>query len=117
MLPIGSIVYLKEGTNKLMILNRGPIIEMDGEQTMFDYSGCFYPQGLVPENVFYFNHENIDEVVFEGYKDGEEDRFQKLFSDWSEENEHQFKRGKVTERSEEHTSELQARGHLVSRLL
>lgn len=25
MLSIGSIVYLKEGTNKLMILNRGPI--------------------------------------------------------------------------------------------
>lgn len=55
------------------------------------------PQGLVPENVFYFNHENIDEVVFEGFKDGEEDRFQKLFSDWKQENEAQFKRGKVTE--------------------
>lgn len=59
MLPIGSIVYLKEGTRKLMILNRGPIIENDGEKQMFDYSGCFYPVGLVPENVFYFNEENL----------------------------------------------------------
>lgn len=81
MLPIGSIVYLKEGTSKLMILNRGPVIEEEGEPTLFDYSGCFYPQGLNPENVYYFNHENIDEVVFEGYTDNEEDRFQKLFSD------------------------------------
>lgn len=30
MLPIGTIVYLKEGTTKLMILNRGPIVEKDG---------------------------------------------------------------------------------------
>jgi len=97
LLPIGTIVYLKEGTNKLMILNRGPIIEKDGEQTMFDYSGCFYPQGLVPENVFYFNQENIDEIIFEGFKDSEEDRFKKLFSDWKEENEGQFKKGEVTE--------------------
>lgn len=95
MLPIGSIVYLKEGTNKLMILNRGPIIELDGTKTLFDYSGCFYPQGLVPENVFYFNHENIDEVVFEGFKDSEEDRFQKLFHEWQKENGRQFKKGKV----------------------
>jgi len=63
---------------------------------MFDYYCFFNPQGLVPENVFYFNQENIDEVVLEGFKDGEEDRFQKLFSDWKEENQDQFSRGKVT---------------------
>ena len=97
MLPIGTIIYLKEGTSKIMILNRGPIIEMDGKQTMFDYSGCFYPQGLVPERVFYFNHENIDEIVFEGYKDNEEERFQKLFGEWKEKNQGKFKAGKVTE--------------------
>lgn len=97
MLPIGSIVYLKQGTNKLMILNRGPIMAEEGKQLMFDYSGCFYPQGLDPENVFYFNQENIDEVVYEGYKDNEEDRFEKLFRDWKEENEDQFIKGKITE--------------------
>ena len=63
MLPIGSIVYLKEGTSKVMILNRGPVIEQDGEELMYDYSACLYPQGLSPEHVFYFNHENVDEVV------------------------------------------------------
>ncbi|GGJ73225.1 DUF4176 domain-containing protein [Virgibacillus salexigens] len=96
MLPIGSIVYLKEGTSKLMILNRGPILEVENEKKMFEYSGCFYPQGLVPDNVFYFNHENIDRVVFEGFKDNEEERFQKLFNDWKQENNESIEKGIVT---------------------
>jgi hypothetical protein len=87
MLPIGSIVYLKEGTSKLMILNRGPIIELDGEQKMFDYSACVYPQGLVADSLLYFNEENIDEVIFEGFKDSDEDRFHSLYKQWLEENE------------------------------
>jgi hypothetical protein len=86
MLPIGSIVYLNEGTSKLMILNRGPIIELDGEQKMFDYSACVYPQGLVVDSVLYFNEENIDEVIFEGFKDSDEDRFHSLYKQWLEEN-------------------------------
>ncbi|MFP7170723.1 DUF4176 domain-containing protein [Terribacillus halophilus] len=87
MLPIGSIVYLNEGKSKLMILNRGPIIELDGEQKMFDYSACVYPQGLVVDSVLYFNEENIDEVIFEGFKDSDEDRFHSLYKQWLEENE------------------------------
>jgi len=97
MLPIGSIVYLKEGTSKIMVLNRGTIIDQEGEHTMFDYAGCFYPQGLTPDEIFYFNEENIDEVVFKGYTDNEEERYQKLFIDWKEENKDKFKKGKVTE--------------------
>jgi len=99
MLPIGSIVYLREGTSKLMILNRGPILpseETEVEGIWYDYSGCFYPQGLNPTNVFYFNEENIDEVVFEGFKDEEEERFRKIFRDWKEENEANIKKGTVT---------------------
>jgi|SRR5690625_785883 len=98
MLPIGSIVYLREGTSKLMILNRGPILpseESEEEGIWYDYSGCFYPQGLKPTNVFYFNEENIDEVVFEGFKD-EEERFQKLFQDWLQEEKPNVKKGAVT---------------------
>lgn len=99
MLPIGSIVYLKEGTNKLMILNRAPILpseEEDAKDIWYDYSGCFYPQGLDPNNVFYFNEENIDEIVFEGFKDDEEERFQKLFQDWQSEDKTGLQKGKIT---------------------
>src|SRR5699024_384665 len=99
MLPIGSIVYLREGTSKIMILNRAPVLaseETDIEGIWYDYSGCFYPQGLDPNNVFYFNEENVDEVVFEGLKDEEEERLQKLFQDWQEENKPNLKKGTVT---------------------
>lgn len=30
MLTIGSVVYLKEGSKKIMILNRGPLVVLDG---------------------------------------------------------------------------------------
>ena len=95
-LPIGSIVYLKEGTKKLMILNRASIIEEDGEQLLFDYSGAIYPIGLNPEEVFYFNDEDIDEVVFEGFKDEEETRFIQRYEKWVEKEGSKIKKGKVS---------------------
>ena len=95
MLSIGTIIYLKEGTGKLMILNRGPIIELDGEEQFFDYAACNYPQGLDVENTLYFNEENIDEIIFEGYQDDDEKRFQKLYKEWMEENKKTIKKGKV----------------------
>jgi hypothetical protein len=98
MLPIGSIVYLKEGTSKLMILNRGPILPPEGTEgkgVMYDYSGCFYPQGLDPNNVFYFNEENIDKVLFEGFKDEEEERFQEIYDSWLEENKATIDKGTI----------------------
>ncbi len=99
MLSIGSIVYLKEGTDKIMILNRAPILpseESEDEGIWYDYSGCFYPQGLDPNNVFYFNEENIDEIVFEGFKDEEEVRFQKLFNNWKAEDKPNLTKGIIT---------------------
>lgn len=95
MLPIGSVVYLKEGSGKLMIVSRGPIIELDGVQQYFEYAACNFPQGLDVENTFYFNEENIDEVVFKGHMDDDEKRFQKLYKDWVEENKDTIKKGKV----------------------
>ena len=82
MLPIGSIVYLKEGSRKIMVLNRGAMLEQAGEPVMFDYSGCLHPIGLTAEQVFYFNEENIDKVVFEGFIDEEETCYQELYKQW-----------------------------------
>jgi hypothetical protein len=96
MLAIGSIVYLKDGSKKLMILNRGSMFEVDGEVKIFDYSACIYPIGLIPNKVFYFNQENIDKIVFEGYSDEEEVRFQELYQEWKNEN-HTIKKGEIIE--------------------
>lgn len=92
MLEIGSIVYLKHGSRKIMILNRGPVIK---DKMFFDYSGCTYPVGLVLDEVFYFNEENIDKVVFRGYHDPEEERFIELYNKWLEENRNTYEQGKV----------------------
>ena len=95
LLPIGSIVYLKEGSQKLMILNRGPQIELEGKVQMFDYSACVYPIGLVTEQALYFNAENIDKVLFEGFSDDEEIRFQELYAEWLETEGMEIVKGKV----------------------
>ncbi|MBP2623500.1 DUF4176 domain-containing protein [Streptococcus oricebi] len=84
LLPLGSIVYLEEGTQKLVIVGRGAIFEDPdtGEETFADYMGVLYPMGLQAESTLFFQHENIDEVVFEGYRDDEESRFLKIYHDW-----------------------------------
>jgi len=84
MLEIGSIVYLKGGGKKLMVLNRGPLMESEEGQLTYDYSACIYPLGLVPEKTFYFNEENIDRIIFRGFHDEEEDRFKEVYEQWLE---------------------------------
>lgn len=68
-----------------------------GESYLFDYAGCLYPEGITPETIFYFNEENIDEVIFEGYKDEQEERWQRLYKNWIEENKKTYKKGVVSE--------------------
>ena len=86
LLPLGSIVYLKEGTAKMMIINRGILVGKQDKKEMFEYEGCLYPNGADEKNTFYFNGENIDKVVFRGYEDDEEERFQKVFEEWRKDN-------------------------------
>ena len=64
-----------------MIINRGPIVDIDNQKYIFDYSACNYPVGVVEDQIYYFNEDNIDKVVFEGYSDQDEMRFQELFKD------------------------------------
>lgn len=95
MQTIGSIVYLKDGRQKIMILNRTALYQTETRQVRFDYSGCLYPIGLNPDQIFYFNEENIDKVVFEGYHDEEEDRFRELFKQWESEEGSRIPKGHI----------------------
>ena len=74
LLPIGSIVVLKEGYKKLMIIGR---MQLQGkEEGLWDYLGVLYPEGYLGEGyTFLFNNEDIEEVVFEGYTDLEDEAF------------------------------------------
>lgn len=95
MLAIGSIVYLKEGSKKIMILNRGPLVVVDKKTKVFDYSGCIYPVGLVPEEILYFNEDNIDKILFQGFVDEDEQRFIEMYENWKEHNGSKIEKGIV----------------------
>lgn len=84
LLPIGSIVLLKEGLQKLMIVGRGTIYtdQETGKDTFADYMAVLYPTGLNPETTIFFNHENTDQVVFRVYSDEEETRFLEVYEEW-----------------------------------
>lgn len=86
LLPLGSIVLLKEGMQKLVVVGRGAVYEepQTGKEKFSDYMGVIYPTGVNPETTIFFEHENIDEIVFEGYSDEEEERFLKVYSEWKE---------------------------------
>ena len=46
------------------------------EPVMYDYIGCFYPEEYIdPDYTFLFNHDAIEEIVFVGFIDEEEEAF------------------------------------------
>lgn len=71
-LPLGSIVLMDGGIQKILITSRGLVVAHNDEQFFFDYAGVPYPQGLISDDLLYFNHENIAKVVFEGFKDDDD---------------------------------------------
>ncbi|HZW68399.1 MAG TPA: DUF4176 domain-containing protein [Pseudogracilibacillus sp.] len=58
-----------------MIISRVPLYEQNGVIGYFDYSGCIYPTGSIEEGAYFFNHENIEEIYFGGYKNVQEEQF------------------------------------------
>jgi len=97
-LPVGSVVYLKEGTSPLVIIAITQFVkktESDEKLTYFDYAGSIYPQGFSKENSFYFNHKNVVEIVFTGYESEQHDRYLKAIEEWKANNEDSFDLGKV----------------------
>lgn len=70
-LPIGSVVLLKGGNKRIMICGR--IQAQAGSDIIYDYSACYYPEGIVdPQSMFFFNRDAIETVYFRGYEDQEE---------------------------------------------
>lgn len=68
-IPLGSVVLLKGGTKRVMIMGHGLSVK-DGEETyFFDYAAVLYPEGFIGQDMLYFNHEDIETVFFTGYDD------------------------------------------------
>ena len=71
LLPIGSVVLLKGGSKRLMICGR--IQVPAGSTRIYDYCGCYFPEGIVaPDSMFFFDRDGIDRVFFLGCQDQEE---------------------------------------------
>lgn len=71
--PLGSVVLLKEGVRKVLIIGRGLNVKKDKETYFFDYGGVLYPEGLTGDEMVYFNHDAVTKVYFYGYQDDDND--------------------------------------------
>lgn len=67
-LPIGSVVLLKDSTRKLMIT--GYCMQRESDQKIFDYGSVLWPDGFESITTFYlFNQDQIERVYYVGYSD------------------------------------------------
>ncbi|MCR4584549.1 MAG: DUF4176 domain-containing protein [Lachnospiraceae bacterium] len=71
LLPCGSIVKLSEGDHYVMICGR--VVLADGNDHIFDYAGCFYPEGMSgSDNTLFFDRAAIESILFIGFQDKQE---------------------------------------------
>lgn len=68
-IPLGSVVQLKGGVQKLLVISRAINVRNNGETFFFDYGAVLYPDGLVGDRMVYFNHDSLAKVIFAGYED------------------------------------------------
>lgn len=74
-LPIGSVVLLKNSTKKLMITGFAQV-SADDPNKIYDYVGCVFPEGFLgPDQTFLFDSPQIETVFFIGYQDQEQMAF------------------------------------------
>lgn len=89
-LPIGTVVLLKNGKRELMITSycimpSGHVYDKNGEVDVkgqvFDYGACYYPEGMIrSDQLFAFNHEQIERVCFKGYETDNQKEFSKILN-------------------------------------
>ena len=76
LLPIGSVVLLKNSHKRVMIIGVVQKQIKDGEEIIWDYSACLYPEGYMgPDKTFLFNNSQIDKIFAFGYQDEEQFAF------------------------------------------
>ncbi|PEA53783.1 cytoplasmic protein [Bacillus pseudomycoides] len=82
-LPLGSVVRLSSDENAdYVITTRGVLLE---DKTFYDYGGVLHPLGLTGETYKLFNHSDIVQVQFEGYRNKIEGQFAAKFKIWRNE--------------------------------
>lgn len=79
-LPLGTVVLLEGGEKRLIIIGRKQIsVETKKE---FDYAGVLFPEGYQSsENLYLFNHSDVENIFQMGLIDSEELSYQTFFSE------------------------------------
>jgi hypothetical protein len=73
LLPNGSVVLLKNADKRLMICGWYP---MSKAEQVYDYASYLYPEGYIDsEQIYLFNHDDIERVDFIGFVDAEYQMF------------------------------------------
>ena len=103
-LPIGTVVMLKGGDKRLMIIGFRAVssddIGEEGIDKVWDYSACVYPEGLISSNAIYvFDHNQIEEIYSLGYKDEEEKAFKLTLDEISKEIDEENKKNRKTSKT------------------
>lgn len=81
LLPVGTIVRLKDGIKTIMVTGFFPVSGDDNK--MYDYSACFYPEGLISSEInMLFNHEQVDEIIYPGYNSKEDADFKSKLKEY-----------------------------------
>ena len=64
LLPVGSVVLLKEAEKELMIIGILPV----NKEKRYDYLAVVYPEGYINDKyIFLFDHDDIKEIKYLGY--------------------------------------------------
>lgn len=83
-LPLGSIVKIRGSIRKAMVIGRGLMTVVGDRALFFDYGGVLYPEGILGDQVLYFNHQDVEEVIFKGYENEENTELVKNLNQWME---------------------------------
>lgn len=76
LLPIGTVVLLKNSTKRIMIIGVLQRQIKESESIIWDYSGCLYPEGYMGgDKNFLFNTDQIEKIFAIGYQDQEQFEF------------------------------------------
>lgn len=74
-LPVGTVVMLKGGKKRAMIIGFCTM-NSDDKTKIYDYSGCLFPEGVISSNqTLLFDHDQIEKVYHLGLVDDEEKEF------------------------------------------
>ena len=84
--PLGSVVMLKKGLQKLLIIGRAINVNRNGQDYYFDYAAVLHPQGLINNEIAYFNHADVDKLFFTGYNDEGSREMTEMINDYVEKN-------------------------------